>query len=121
MGLGSTAKKIQSVADRAEQLYKQLADVRERVMALEETTTETGERVDRLETELEKQRVVLDAVAADRGIDVDELLAEAAIEDVEAGDSAEAAGGSGDGTTPEGGDEAAAEPASEGAASGDDQ
>ncbi|WP_121822094.1 DUF5798 family protein [Halostella salina] len=83
MGLGSTAKKLQNVADRAEQLYKQLADVRERVMKLEKTTTETGDRVERMETELEKQRAVLDAIAADRGIDVDQLLAEAAIEEVD--------------------------------------
>lgn len=86
MGLGSTAKKIQTVADRAEQLYKQLVDVRERVMALEETTTETADRVETIETELEKQRAVVDALAEERGIDVDQVLADAAIEDVDADD-----------------------------------
>jgi len=98
MGLGSTAKKIQSVADRAEQLYKQLSDVRERVMKLEETTTETGDRVERMETELEKQRAVLDALAADRGIDVDQVLADAAIEEVGDDDAGEDASGGADGS-----------------------
>ncbi|WP_135533233.1 DUF5798 family protein [Halostella pelagica] len=88
MGLGSTAKKIQTVADRAEQLYKQLVDVRKRVMELEETTTDTSDRVRDIETELEKQRAVLDALAEERDIDVDQVLADAAIEDVEPSDAA---------------------------------
>ncbi|NHN47345.1 hypothetical protein G9464_07015 [Halostella sp. JP-L12] len=83
MGLGSTAKKIQTVADRAEQLYKQLVDVRERVMKLEETAAETGDRVETIETEQEKQRAVLDAMAEQQGIDVEQVLADAAIEDLD--------------------------------------
>ena len=83
MGLGSTAKKIQTVADRAEQLYKQLVDVRERVMELEETAAETGDRIETIETEQEKQRAVLAAIAEEQGIDVEQVLADAAIEDLD--------------------------------------
>ena len=89
MGLGSTAKKIQTVADRAEQLYKQLVDVRERVMELEEVAAETGDRVETIETEQEKQRAVLNAIAEQQGIDVEQVLADAAIEDLD-GDAAAA-------------------------------
>lgn len=84
MGLGSTAKKLQTVADRAEQLYKQLKDVRARVINLEESAEETHERVAGLERDLAEQRALLEALAKAEGIDTDRVLAEAAIVDVDA-------------------------------------
>jgi TolA-binding protein len=87
MGLGSTAKKIQTLADRAEQLYVKLKEVHERVLSVEGTVEDTQTRVSELENQLERQRVVIEALAADRGIDVDAAVAEAAIEDVD-GESA---------------------------------
>lgn len=102
MGLGSTAKKIQTVADRAEQLYKQLVDVRERVMKLEDTAAETGDRVEKLETEQQKQRAVLDAIAAEQGIDVEQVLADAAIVDLDDDAASEEAATASDGGNTEG-------------------
>jgi lipopolysaccharide biosynthesis regulator YciM len=108
MGLGSTAKKIQTVADRAEQLYKQLVDVRKRVMELEETADETGDRVATIETEQEKQRAVLDAIAEQQGIDVEQVLADAAIEDLDGDAAAEETATASDGGSAEGDDTAVA-------------
>jgi len=83
MGLGSTAKKIQTLADRAEQLYVKLKEVHERVLSVEGTVEDTQARVKELESELEHQRVVVEALAEERGIDVDAVVAESAIEDVD--------------------------------------
>lgn len=83
MGFGDTAKKIQTLADRAEHLIAQLKDVRERVIELEEGIDETNQRVNALENDSEKQLVLLKAIAREQGIDADEVLAEAAIEEAE--------------------------------------
>jgi septal ring factor EnvC (AmiA/AmiB activator) len=83
MGLGSTAKKIQVLADRAEQLYVKLKEVHERVLSVEETVDDTQDRVRELEQSLEHQRAVLDALAEERGLEVDTVVAEAAIEDAD--------------------------------------
>ncbi|WP_323677384.1 DUF5798 family protein [Halorubellus sp. PRR65] len=100
MGLGSTAKKIQTLADRAEQLYVKLKEVHERVVSVEQTVDDTQARVQELENALEHQRVVIEALAEDRGIDVDAVVAEAAIEDVDdATEDAAAEESTGDATT----------------------
>jgi predicted nucleic acid-binding Zn-ribbon protein len=83
MGLGSTAKKLQTVADRAEQLYTQVKDVQERLVGVEESTTETVKRVRTLERELAEQRALVEAIAEDQGIDVETLETDAVIEDVD--------------------------------------
>ncbi|MEF8756813.1 MAG: DUF5798 family protein [Halobacteriales archaeon] len=83
MGLGSTAKKLQTVADRAEQLYVQVKDVSERLMGVEESTTETVQRVRTLERELAEQRALVEAIAEQQGIDVDAIETDAVIEAVE--------------------------------------
>ncbi|WP_435360296.1 DUF5798 family protein [Haloarchaeobius sp. DFWS5] len=84
MGLGSTAKKLQTVAERAEQLYAQMKDVRERVIKIEEDVDSTATRVTGVETELEEQRLLLEALAEEQGIDVDNVLADGAIVEAEA-------------------------------------
>jgi len=99
MGLGSTAKKLQNLADRAEQLYAQLQEVRERMTELEASAQETSERVQSIERELEGQRALLVAVAEEQGLDPEQVLAEAAIEDVDAADDAAESGGDGEATS----------------------
>lgn len=90
MGLGSTAKKIQAVAERAEQLYEQIIELRQRIVKLEESVDATTDQVDQLEVATEKQTVLLRALAEEQGIDVDQVLADSAIEEAEddAGDGA---------------------------------
>ena len=78
MGLGSTAKKLQTLADTAEKLYKKLNELREQVVAMRDSLDATNERVERLEAENAKQQALLEALAREEGIDVDEVLADAA-------------------------------------------
>ncbi len=73
MGLGSTAKKLQTLTDTAETLYEQLGDLRDRVVGLEQTTEDTNERIERLETELEQHRAILEAIAEEQDIDLADL------------------------------------------------
>ncbi len=104
MGLGSTAKKIQAVADRAEQLYKQVQDLQHRIIGLEESVDETSEAVTTLEHNITEQRALLIAMAEKEGLDAEAILADAAIEEAEGagGDATEAAEGEGvTGTTDE--------------------
>ncbi|QFU83212.1 DUF5798 family protein [Natronorubrum aibiense] len=84
MGLGSTAKKIQSLSDRAEAMYKQVQQLQKRIIGLEEGMDETHETVSRLDHQLTEQRALLLAIAEEQGIDGEEILAEAAIDEAEA-------------------------------------
>jgi len=102
MGLGSTAKKLQRIADVAEELYKRMNEVRDQVVETQETVSETRERTERLELELAEQRVVLDAIAEREGIDVEAITADVHIDEAETGDEAAA-----DETSPDDGDAAA--------------
>lgn len=86
MGLGSTAKKVQVLADRAEQMYKQVGELREQITELRETVDSTGERVERLDRRTEKQWAVLTAIAEEQDIDVEKVLTEAAIDEVDSSD-----------------------------------
>lgn len=83
MGLGSTTKKIQLLAERAEQMYNQVGELREQINELRDTVEETGRQVDTLEKRDERQWVILQAIAEEQGIDVDVVLADASIETVE--------------------------------------
>lgn len=77
MGLGSTAKKLQQVADAAEKLFEQLSDLRERVTALEDDLQTTADRVGEMEREQRRQRALLEAVAESQDVDVEAVLAAA--------------------------------------------
>lgn len=74
MGLGGTAKKLQKVANMAEDLYARLNDLREQLMGLRETVERTNTEVDHLRYEHEVTRALLERVAEQQGIDVDEVL-----------------------------------------------
>jgi TolA-binding protein len=90
MALGGTARKIQKLADTAETLYEQSKELQQRVVNLEESVDESTQRLDRLEVEGEKQRVLIEAIAREHGINVEQVLAEAAIEEAEPIDANEA-------------------------------
>lgn len=83
VGLGDTAKKIQTLADRAEQTYKRLEDLREQVNETRKTVDDTHRRVAALETRVAEQRALLVALAEASDVNVDEVLTEAAIEEAE--------------------------------------
>jgi len=73
MGFGSTAKKVQKLADTAEKLYSKLNELREQVAEMRESVDATTERVETLEREMAEQRALLDAIAEQQGVDVDEV------------------------------------------------
>jgi TolA-binding protein len=99
MPLGNTAKKLQQVANMAEDVYGRLAELREQVSATRETVEETSRRIDRLESEAAEQRALLEAIAEDRGIDLDAVPAEAHIGEAEPESESTEAAGEGTGAT----------------------
>ncbi|ATW86838.1 hypothetical protein halTADL_0015 [Halohasta litchfieldiae] len=84
MGLGSTTKKIQMLADTAEKMFHRLNEVREQVDTTQETVQNTGDRVQTLETEIVEQRAIIEAIATELDIDLDAVSADAHILDAEA-------------------------------------
>ncbi len=90
MGLGGTAKKIQTLAEKAEQTYQKITELREEVEETQDTVNGTATRVEHLENEMAEQRAVLDAVATEVGVDLDAVSTEAHINEAEAGDGNEA-------------------------------
>ncbi|MWV39128.1 DUF5798 family protein [Natrialba sp. INN-245] len=83
MGLGSTAKKIQGLSDRAEAMYKQVQQLQKRIIGLEEEMDDTHETVKRLDHQLTEQRALLVAIAEEQGLDGEQILADAAIDEAE--------------------------------------
>jgi DNA anti-recombination protein RmuC len=74
MGLGGTAKKLQKVMDAAEQLYSRMNEVLERLKSLETDVEHTSTQVDDLEREVAEQRVLLEAIATQQGLDIETIL-----------------------------------------------
>ncbi len=101
MGLGSATRKLQKVADMGEELYSRINELREQVLEMQETVRETNERVAALENKVDGQTAIVEALAKQEGIDVDELLTEVAIEEAEAPTETES-----DGLDPNGSEEA---------------
>ncbi|MFW6448795.1 MAG: DUF5798 family protein [Halobacteriota archaeon] len=71
MGLGSTAKRIQTLTETAEELYGKLSEVLDRVRGIERSIEETNERVTAIEARLERQERLLTALAEANGVDVE--------------------------------------------------
>jgi len=89
MGLGSTAKKIQKVADVADEVYTKVNELKAQLQELRETVEETNDEVDDLERELTEQRALLEAIAEQQGIDPHAASADALITDAEPTDAGE--------------------------------
>lgn len=81
MGFGSTAKKLQQVTEVADKLYERFEKLREQVKELTGTVEETNDRVAALETELDEQRALIEALAEENGLDVDDVTANTAVVD----------------------------------------
>lgn len=79
MDIGGTAKKIQRATKVAEESYKKMNEIMGQVQEMQEDLTATSEQVDRMEQNLAKQRVLLEALAETEDIDPEEVLAEADI------------------------------------------
>jgi len=77
MDITGTKKKIQRATKVAEETYKKMNELMERMQKLQEDTETTSRQVDHMEYELAEQRVLLEALAESQGIDVDALLTDA--------------------------------------------
>ena len=108
MGLGSTAKKIQGLSDRAEAMYKQVQELQQRITNLEEEVDDTHDTVKRMDHQMTEQRELLVAIADEQGLDGEEILAQAAIDDADelAGEDDESDDGA-DGETSDAGEASA--------------
>ena len=84
MGLGSTAKKLQKVADIAEDLYAKVTELKTQLQSLQETVEATNDRVDDIDRELADQRALLSALADEQGIDTEAVLDEVSHDDTDA-------------------------------------
>lgn len=89
MGLGSTTKKIQMMADKAEQLYAQLNEVKKQLEDLRTKVDTTHDTISELEVRHQQNRAILEALAEEQGIDVEQVITEASIEDAESRASAD--------------------------------
>ncbi|ARS91267.1 DUF5798 family protein [Natrarchaeobaculum aegyptiacum] len=83
MGLGSTAKKIQTLSESAEAMYKQVQQLQQRIVNLEGEVDDTHDTVKRLDHQVTEQRALLLAIAEEQGLDADAILADAAIDDAD--------------------------------------
>lgn len=83
--LGGATQKISTIVELAEELYDRVNELRQRLEAVDDTVESTGARVEAIEGELAEQRAILEAIAADHGVDVATVIeaveAESATED----------------------------------------
>jgi len=88
MGFGDTAKKISQLTTKAESIYTIAKDLHEKLTALREEINEMRESMRTLDEEMVSQsediddlRVLVEGLAAEQGLDPEELLREAAESD----------------------------------------
>jgi len=87
MGLGSTAKKLQTVVDMADKLYTKLSQLKAQLQETQDTVEATNERVDAIDRELAEQRALVEAIADEQGVDTDAVLEDLSGADAEGKDT----------------------------------
>lgn len=75
MGLGGTAKKLQRIANMAEEMYARVNDLREQLNGLGQTVEQTNTTVEQLRREHAETRALVERLAEKEGIEVDDVLA----------------------------------------------
>jgi septal ring factor EnvC (AmiA/AmiB activator) len=76
MGLGSTAKKLQKVADIAEQLFKRINAMRSEIQDLQGAVEGAETDAAELRRELAETRALVEAIAEAEGVDTEAVLAD---------------------------------------------
>ena len=74
MDIAGTKKKIQRATKIAEESYKKMNEMLERMQEMEQDLATTSSQVDHMEYELAEQRALLKAIAEQQGLDVTEVL-----------------------------------------------
>ena len=72
--LGNAGKKLQKMMDLAEELYERMNQLREQLRELQATVEKTNATVGEIEAEQAEQRALIEAIAAEQGLDVDTVL-----------------------------------------------
>ena len=83
--IGGAGKKIQTMVELAEELYERTNEMRRKLQETSETVEGTADRVERLEVEVAEQRAIVEAIAAEHGIDVAAVADSASMEAREPG------------------------------------
>ncbi|UPM43152.1 DUF5798 family protein [Halocatena salina] len=73
MGLGGTAKKLQQIANMAEEMYARVNDLREQLNGLSQTVEQTDTTVEQLRREHAETRALVEQLAEKQGIDIDDV------------------------------------------------
>jgi len=74
MDIAGTKRKIQRATKVAEESYKKMNEMLERMQEMENELQTTSQQVDHMEYELAEQRALLEAMAEQQGLDVEEVL-----------------------------------------------
>ena len=74
MDIAGTKKKIQRVVKVGEETYKKINEVIEKIEKLQTDLAKTSEQVDHIEREQAEQRALLEALAEEQNLDVDDIL-----------------------------------------------
>ena len=77
MDIAGIKKKVQRLMKVAEESYKKISELLQRMERLQEDLETTSKQVDRMERELAEQRALFEALAEKQGVDVAAVLAEA--------------------------------------------
>jgi len=83
MGLGSTAKKLQKVADIAEQLFKRIDEMRGEIQSLQRAVESTETDTAELRREVAETRALVEAVAEAEDVDTEAVLADVSYPETE--------------------------------------
>lgn len=81
MNLSNAVERIKKLGDVVEKLVEQSNEMRERVINVEENVDETKERVATLEARVERQGALVEALAREEGIDVEDVYDDAGLGD----------------------------------------
>jgi chromosome segregation ATPase len=74
MVLGGATQKIQTIVELAEDLYEKVTELREELLDIQETVQPINPQATDLEADLEQHRVILEAIAEEHDISIEELF-----------------------------------------------
>jgi len=77
MDITGTKRKIQRATKVAEESYKKMNELLERMQRMQQDVETTSKQVDRIEYDVARQGALIEAIAESQGLDTDELLAAA--------------------------------------------
>lgn len=80
MDISSAISRIQKLGDLIEKLIKQSNEMRERVIDVEDNVERASQRIAVVEVKLERQSALVEAIAAEEGIDIEAVYERAGLD-----------------------------------------